>query len=275
MSIFNKIDYRENLKTLVENRKKLDSSVTYQRMAEHMRIQKAYLSQVIKGIRDLSQDQLYMAMDYLDLKEHEREFLRLSLEYERSGLMLRKRELKIDLTKLQKKYSKTSAYIEVEEMDTNTSGIDAYYLDPWNAVVQICLWIPSLNQDPREIAHALNLPVSKVQSVFVTLEKVGVIEVEKGKVKLTKNKMHIPKDSPLFQLWRSSLNSIAQNRLQVISEDQKYSFQVVFSADENAQKEINEEFLKFLKKVEKTVKDAKNKEVYQMSFDLFSWTKDY
>ena len=99
MNIFNKIDYRKNLKLLVENRKKLDTTVTYQRMAEHMRIQKAYLSQVIKGARELSQDQLYMAMDYLDLKDSEREFLTLSLEYERSALMLRKRQLKTQIVK--------------------------------------------------------------------------------------------------------------------------------------------------------------------------------
>lgn len=272
MSIFNKIDYRLNLKSIVENRKKIDSSVTYQAMAEYMRIQKAYLSQVIKGHRELSQDQLYLAMDYLDLKDHEKQFMSLCLEFERSGLSVRKKEIKKLITALQKEYSRTGAHIEVVEVEHNQNVLDAYYLDPWNLIIQICLWIPSFNQDASKISTALNLPVNKVESVFRQLEKVGVISVENGKVKVNKNNMHIPKESPIFQMWRQQLNLIAQNRVQMVSDDKKYNFQVVFSADENARKFIHNEFLKLLKKVQKTVGDSKNHDVYQMNFDLFSWT---
>lgn len=275
MSIFSRLDYRENLKTLVENRKKIDSSVTYQRMAEHMRIQKAYLSQVIKGNRDLSQDQLYMAMDYLDLRDHERDFLKLSLEYERSGLMVRKRELKVYLKEMQKKYAKTSAHIEVEEVDHEQTSVDEYYLDPFNLIIHICLGIKSFNQDPKEIAKTLMIPQSKVQDVFKKLEKLGIIKVEKGKIVIQKRNMHIPKESPLFQMWRQNLNQIAQTRINLVSNENKYNFQVVFSAEESVRKEIQEEFMKYLKKVQKLVKEAEAKEMYQMSFDLFSWTQSF
>ena len=93
MNIYNELDYREILKKSVEERKKIDSSVTYQAMAEHMRIQKAYLSQVIKGIRDLNQDQLYLACDFLSFAPDESEYLKLLLDYARCGLKDREKVL--------------------------------------------------------------------------------------------------------------------------------------------------------------------------------------
>ena len=47
MNIYNELDYRDILKKTIEERKKIDSSITYQAMATYTRIQKAYLSQVI------------------------------------------------------------------------------------------------------------------------------------------------------------------------------------------------------------------------------------
>ena len=58
---------------------------------------------------------------------------------------------------------------------------------------------------------------------------------------------------------------------QVLSEKNGYSFSVVFSASENTRKEIHSKFLEFLKSCELLVGEAKSKNVYQMSFDLFPW----
>lgn len=275
MSIFNKLDYRENIKNLVQNRKKLDSSVTYQRMAEFMRIQKAYLSQVIKGHRDLSQDQLYMAMDYLDLKDHEKEFMQLSLEYERSGILTRKRELKKQLKMMQNKYSKTSEHIDVDEVDGHGHNLDSYFLDPYNMLIHMCLSVPKLKQSPKEIAHSLMIPLSKVQSSLTELERMGIITVDKGKIIIIKDGIHIPKESPLFPVWRMHLNQLAQQRVQVLAENKCYNFQATFGANQEVLDEIRSEFHKFIKKVQRLATDAKEEEVLHLSFDLFSWTESF
>ncbi len=277
MNIFSKLDYRHNLKMLVENRKKIDSSVTFQRMAEYMRIQKAYLSQVIKGHRDLSQDQLYMAMEYLDLKEHEKNFLQLSLEYERSGLVVRQRELKKQLKQMQKKYSKTSTHIEVDEVQQHGSDLDAYFLDPYNMLVHMCLYVKKLKQDPKEIAYALMIPVDKVQKCLQQLQKIAVIDVDNGKIKIIKDGIHIPKESPLFQVWRTNLNSLSQQRIQTVDQNKRYNFQVSFAAKHSSIEEIQDEFMKFLKKTKKIADaaDGKEEEVIHMAFDLFSWTESF
>ena len=62
-------------------------------------------------------------------------------------------------------------------------------------------------------------------------------------------------------------------RIDAIAEDQAYSFAVMFSADEDARREIQSRFLAFLKSVEELVGGARQEDAYQMSFELFPWTK--
>ncbi len=274
MSIFNKIDYRENIRTLVNNRKKFDSSVTFQKMAKAMRIQKAYLSQVLNGSRDFNQDQLHMACEYLDLKEHEREYLKLLVEYERSGLADRRRILKAEIKKMQKTYSKTSAHIDVDEV-VRAPNRDDYYLDPFNQIVHQCLDIEKYQSQPLELAKVLFVPVERVKKSLMALERMGIIRFENGKVIDEAVAIHLPKDSPLFQSWKSNLNQLAQNRIKHIGDNKTYNFSAVFGADEEVRSELESEFMKFISKAKKISEKTKVKEVYQMNFDLFSWTEDY
>jgi uncharacterized protein (TIGR02147 family) len=274
MSIFSKLDYRVILKEIVEGKKKIDSSINFQSLATASRIQKAYLSQVIKGHRDLSQDQLHLACGYLELKEHESHYFSLLLEYARSGLSERKKKLLQEIKKLQKQHSKTSAHIEVNVHERNIVNRDDYHLDPFNQIVHLCISIPKLRDNPKAIAKALFVPLVTVTNSLKKLEKMDIIKVENGKIVDEARDLHIPKDSPLFLAWKNSLNLLSQNRIRLLGDSKSYNFSVVFTADEEVQKEIHHQFMLFLKKVKKMVEKCEDKEVFQMNFDLFSWSEE-
>jgi hypothetical protein len=86
--------------------------------------------------------------------------------------------------------------------------------------------------------------------------------------------LHLPKDSSLIHPHQTLLRVKSIEHQQNKSQDAgNYAFSVTFSCDEEGRKKIQEEFLKYLKSVQKTVQNAGSEEVYQINFDLFSWTK--
>lgn len=258
---------------MIVSKKKLDKSINFQNLATSMRIHKAYLSQVIKGERDLSQDQLYLACKYLDLKDHEYDYLKLLLEYARCGLEQRKQELKKTIKEIQKSYKKTTSHIDVKKHKRENINRDDYFLDPLNQVVHMCLSIPKYKKDPKSMAQVLFIPQKKIVTILQKLESMKIIKIESGQVTDQAFDLHLPRNSALFSAWNSSLNDLAMNRIKIISENKSYNFAVIFGANEAVKNQVHDAFLQFLKKVKKLVEKADPiDEVFQMRFDLFSWT---
>ncbi|MCO4794243.1 MAG: TIGR02147 family protein [Bacteriovoracaceae bacterium] len=273
MNIFNELDYRDVLRKTIEERKKIDSSITYQSMASHMRIQKAYLSQVIKGVRDLNQDQLYLAAQFLNFTSEESEYLKLLLDYARCALKDREKNLLKEIKVWQKQKNKTSEYIDVEELTEREINREDYYLDPMNQVIHMGLHCEEFRKDPMKLAERTFLPKKRVSDYIQNLERMGIITMSEKGIQLIDVELHLPKDSPIFHSYKSQCYTNTMNRLKQLEDSKTYNFSVVFSGDENVRKEISTQFMKFLSKTKKLVSASKSKEVFQMNFDLFSWTE--
>ncbi len=273
MNIFDELDYREILRKSIEERKKIDSSITYQSMAAHMRIQKAYLSQVIKGVRDLSQDQLFMACQFLGFLPEENEYLKLLLDYARCGLKDREKLLLKEIKIWQKQKNKTSQYIDVQELTEREINREDYYLDPMNQVVHMGLHCEEFRLDPMKLAAKLFLPKKRISDYINNLQRMGIITMAENGIQLNDIELHLPKDSSIFASYKSQCYTNTMNRLKQLEENKTYNFTVFFSGDENLRKEINNQFMKFLSRTKKLVGDSESNEVFQMNFDLFSWTE--
>jgi len=273
VNIFNELDYQQILKKSVEERKKVDSSVTFQSMANYMRIQKAYLSQVIKGVRDLSQDQLYLACKFLNFTAEENEYLKILLDYARCGLKDREKELLKEIKIWQKQKNKTSQYIDVEELTHRKINREDYYLDPINQVVHMGLRVKEYRKEPLKLAQKLFLPKKRISDYIKNLERMGIIEITSKGIELVEVELHLPKDSPIFDSYKSQCYTNTMNRLKKLEDSKTYNFSAVFCADDETRQEINNHFMKFLGKIKKLVDGSHSKEVFQMNFDLFSWTE--
>lgn len=273
MNIFNELDYREVLRKTIEERKKIDSSTNFQAMATHTRIQKAYLSQVIKGVRDLSQDQLYLACEYLNFTPEESEYLKLLLDYARSALADRKKTLLREIKIWQKQKNKTSQYIDVKELTQREINREDYFLDPMNQVVHMGLHCEEFRIDPMKLAAKLFLPKKRVSDYISNLQRMEIITIGDKGIVLNDVELHLPKNSAIFHSYKSQTYTNTMNRLKQLEESKTYNFSVIFSADDQVRKEINDQFMKFLSKVKKLVGESESTEVFQMNFDLFSWTE--
>jgi len=266
------LSYRKLIKEVVEEKKKQGIEISFQKIAEKMRVQKSYLSKVINNQADLSGDQLYLLSKILAFSEDEKYFINLLWEYERTALSERKNEIFDKIKIVQEKKKEISSNINANQLKTETFFEQEYYLDPYLQLVHIFFSIEEFQKTPGKIKKILNLSSERFREIINKLVMLKIISKEKnGHYKNRITGLHLPKNSPFFSSWLRSvrLNSLAQNLTS--SQNDNYNFSVIFSADHKTQETINKEFLIFISKMQSLVKEAESKHVYQVNFDFLKW----
>jgi transcriptional regulator with XRE-family HTH domain/DNA-binding Lrp family transcriptional regulator len=265
MSLYRQDNYRAALRFLVEGR------MTFQELAARMKVQKSYLSRVLKGNADLSSDQVFSATLAFGLSEPEAEYLQLLLERDRSGLVERRKALDARLLEIRKRHLDSRAHLSRDTVVTDAETLRDYYLDPLQQLVHIALGLVRGKAEPAKLAKALGLPPTRLQELLAALERQGLAKHEKGAWAPTERKLHLPKDSPLFRPYLAGHRLLSLERSRALAAGEGYQFSVIFSADEKTREKVQEAFLAFLKKIQDEVRAAPAENVYQMGFDLLPW----
>ncbi len=274
MNVFSQTDYRAVLRLAVTERKGFDSDFGFHKLADAARVQKPYLSKVIGGNANLNSDQLYAICRILKFGEEEHEYMQLLLELERSGLDDRRKELRAKIDRIAESKRDSAAYLSakaVQPDQTNSALLADYYLDPIVQIVHVALSIERYSLNPMLLCKEFHIDGPHIHSIISSLERMGLVVRENSRFVPLETSLHLPKSSPIFRAWRNQLKLLSTQRLNQLNDKEGYSFSVVFSASETTRKEIHARFLEFLKSCESLVGEAKSKNVYQMSFDLFPW----
>ncbi len=274
MNIYTQTDYRSVLRSAVAERKGFDPDFGFHKLADAARVQKPYLSKVIGGNANLNSDQLYAICRSLKFGEEQHEYMQLLLELERSGLEERRKELRTKIDRIADSKRDSSAHLAakaVQPDQTNSALLADYYLDPMVQIVHVALSVERYSLNPVLLCKEFHLDGPQIHSIISSLERMGLVVRENNRLIPRETSLHLPKSSPIFRAWRNQLKLLSTQKLNQLTEKDGYSFSVVFSASENTRKEIHSKFLEFLKSIESLVGEAKSKNVYQMSFDLFPW----
>ena len=275
MNIYAENDYRKILAASLQEKKSIDSQLNFQRMAEAIRVQKSYLSNVLKGRSQLSADQLFLASNFLGFSIEQANYLNLLLEYDRSGVQDRKVILKKEITRIQTEQLESKAHLTAERIDLSPEKLFEYYLNPLHAIIHNALSIERYRRNPALLVDDLNVKAEHVERSIAVLEKCQIIQRRRtGRaIELILDHIHLPRESAVYPAFRNQLKQMSIARLQN-NEENDYSFWVTFSADDKTLLKLKQEFLALLKKTEASVRKAPAQNVYQMNFDLFSWTRN-
>ncbi|WP_141735545.1 helix-turn-helix domain-containing protein [Oligoflexus tunisiensis] len=271
MDIFVFSCYRTIIKNLVAQQRKTDPSITYQDLSQSMRVTKSHLSRVIHGRAELNYDQLYLLCKYFNLKADECEYLRLLVELERTALAERRKILQNLIKETQREKMQTKRHISAGPIPE--ANMMSYYLDPLHQIVHVAFAIPRYQDNPRLLADDLGVPWTQLERIIRQLEEMRLIQADQNRVKLLIEDLHLPRESVFYRPWISQVKLMSLQRLQHNEGKDAYAFSVTFSADDESRKQILGRFLDFLKGTEQKVKSAAQENVYQMSFELFSWTQ--
>ena len=274
LNLYRHNNYVSLLDSAVENKKKSDQDFSFQGLAAASHIQKSYLSKVMHRRAHLSSDQLFSIGSLLGWNREELDYAFLLLEHGRTGITERKNFLAAQIEEIQKSKLETSQYLKTVSPEIAENALQEFYLTPWLQLIHVALAIPRFSESAAKLAEFLRMDVKAVAKALDTLERLGMLEWKDKKCIQKNSNLHLKKSSPFYQAWRNQMRMQSLNRLHSGAREDDYSFSVVLSADPATKRWIQQEFLALLSRAEPRVKKAKNEEVYQMNFDLFSWTEN-
>lgn len=273
MNIYNYTNYKSYIKDWVEAQKNLGMKVTYSSLADIARIQKTYLSKVINDLNvHLSQDQTFLISEYIGHNDNEKQYFELLLDYMRTDLIARKKDLKRKINELKSKELKPENHLKVNNLlpQEDFQEYSHYHLDPWNQIIHMALTIPYFQKSPLKIASSLHMPEEEFTRRLQLLKKIGVISIDK-KISVLKDSLHLSRQSPSFWPWHKQISSSSHERSRLQNNEIDLNFSVTFTANEDVFNQIKVKFLSFMESCQSDVKSAPSEKLYQLNFDLIDW----
>lgn len=272
-------DYRVVLEFQRNQQRELNSKkYSIQNLADACGIHRSYLSKVIHEKAHLSEDQLYLAMEFMGFDEKKREFTELLYQIQRSEIPTRIKNLKDKLQKFKKTTREHSAGRDFEELGLTESEKNLFYLTPHNQLVFLLLTIERYRDDFKKIIDVLELDEKLFLDSLEFLSNLGVIKYDKGKVKIIHERMNFGFDSRIVDAYHSLARNRSFQRFLGAHPDQKNAYTVLFTVTDSKYQKLREIRKKFLDDFNETLR-APNKSneptnLYEFHCDIFPWLKD-
>ncbi|MCB0366307.1 MAG: DUF4423 domain-containing protein [Bdellovibrionaceae bacterium] len=270
-------DYREALKARQQFLKRsLGKTYNLNALSAGIQVQGPYLSKVFRGDADLNEDQLYLALRFLNFQNLESEYLRTLHAYQRSHLKERKQELKLQLEKIRQKALRAEDQLRtpISEVDTKEpNALLQYFLDPFAQLTHMYFTIPRFQIQPDQVRQALAISEDKWNGLITFLLEARLIEL-KDKMIISKSEhLVLKKDSLIWEVYHELAKSNAQQRIRRLKPSEKNSLTYVFTCSNKSIEKIRLALVDFLKLSESIViEDDGQENIHQLSVDLFPWS---
>jgi hypothetical protein len=219
----------------------------------------------------LNKDQGFLLANLMKLNEEEKEFIFLLIDLDKAAIKDYQEEIKIKIKKIRNINTQSNSYLNKNESILNETEYQKYYMYTETQLVHLAFSIKEFQNNPDVLCGILNISQSLFDQIIKTLISLNLIAIKNNKVILIKSNLHLPQKSPLFHSWQMQTKIKSNEWIKKVEDKDKYNFCVSFTAEEKDKEIIYFEFMKFLKKVEAVVKNAKSKNLFQMNFDLFKW----
>ena len=274
MEILKKTDYRKILyEQALRLKRRNGSGFNFGNIAKSCQLQSPYLSKVFKCEAHLSEDQLYLIVEYLNFDEKEVAFIELLYRYQRSSIPRRRKALKESIRKFKDSQLKTEKHLVAESIEADETSKNQYFLNPQFQLVHLLLETKVFAKDPGLLIQKLNLSKSRFEKILLELEKLGLIKRSDKKISVLKNHFFLSKDSPIAPMFHTLMKNYASPRVQGLESDEKYGLSVLFHGSEDSFDSVRGRLVQLLKDVEAEVTSERSaNELYQLSIDFFPWT---
>ncbi|MBC7540935.1 MAG: TIGR02147 family protein [Bacteriovorax sp.] len=259
------VNYKEYLGDLI---KSYPGGRGYQSiLAKAMNCQAAYLSQVLRGKVELTEDHAIKLVMFLKFNSLESEYFILLLRLSRAAT----REL---TSYLEKKRLEMVAH--QDDMENKVRAKTARDSDTF-LTKYYSNWIPSTIhvstssqylQTVESLSLRFHLPIALVEENLAFLEKYNLVKKESGRWIFSGESIHLPKayalNEPYQVSWRSKVIESIQKK-----NKENLHFSSTFTIDKNSYKEILEVCNKAIEDAHKIIHGSGTEEVYSICVDLF------
>lgn len=175
MKIYEYTDHRSFVREKIAESKKSPSPLTHGHVAEAAGMKSSFLSQVLGGQQEFSNDQLFAIGRCLELEDEELDYLLLLNEYHRSGLESRKAELLTVIEAIQHRHLRVIEYLSFDRIDVHRSPIDEVLCDPLATMLESYFTVESNLKNPQALKTRLGVSEPEFEAATRKLVNAQII----------------------------------------------------------------------------------------------------
>jgi uncharacterized protein (TIGR02147 family) len=260
-SIFVFDDYRKVLKELMVGRG------VQVRLAQHVGCQQSYLSRVLAGRAELSQEQALSITTFFGFDQLESEYFLVMVNLNRAGSAELRSYYKKKLDDIVDK--KLLVRNRVKVADTLTPEQKSIYYSDWLYCAVHVLSAVERYRTVTEIAKRLGVVENRIMDVLQFLETCGLVAKAKNRYMNRAPLVHLTGDSELIRLHHMNWRLRAVEALSRRNE-QNLNYSSVISCSESDSVKIRELFLETIQKARKIIQESSpDEQVYCYNLDFF------
>lgn len=258
-------DYRQLIRGLIESKPKQGYG-QLTRLATHIGVNPTYLSQILSGLKNLSDDQGYLAAEFFGLNERETFYFLLLIQKERAGSHQVKKLIDRELKSRQSEAKKLKNRI-VTETELTQEAKAIFYSD-WAYTAIHALTSIEGYQTVDLIADHLALPRSRVGEIVDWLLRHGLCKEARGRLSVGPATTFVERESPLSTRHHSNWRLKAIEKMQRGAEED-FFFTAAFSVSEKDYQDFRMELVALIDKLAKRVGKSEPERLAAIDIDLF------
>ncbi len=277
-SFFSCKDYRDALEIQRNLQKELTpKKYSIQNLAEACGIHRSYLSKVMHQKAHLSEDQLYLAMEFLGFDERKTEFTELLYRWQRSEVEARRKALEAQI----KKFNETTQHMTPDKIAQNARAkdidINKFFLHPHAQVVHTFLCLERFRKQPATIMKELELDESSFRESLDFLESLGILKQENGEIVDFIDYFTFAMEAYITDSYHSMARNRGYYKMLMAPQKDRNVYTYMFTISPDTLEKLRMRRTQFLKEMHNIIDEDKttsdNSMVYELHFDLFPWTK--
>lgn len=265
MDLYSNTDYREALSRKIEEYPHQGHGKKSE-LSRYLGVHTTLVSQVLKGHKDLSVDQVLLAAKFFSLSELETEYLSTLLMQNRSANQTSKKYFDEKLNTIRNKAKNISQRVKKDfEL---TEEIKAIYYSDWSyaAICQAVALDEIQNAD--DISNFLNLSRGQVVNKLEFLLECGLVIKENNNLTYGVNSLHLAKTSPWIKShhmnWRQkAIESLNDN------DDRALHYSCPLTISSKDAEKLHQLVIKFIEEMREVVDPSPCEEFYCLNIDWF------
>ncbi len=236
------------------------------KLSSAIEIHGTYLTQVLKGEKELTLEQIERFGRYLSLTESEMRYLILLHQENRAGSVELRGIMNKQRVALRKEFSDVSRRLG-KKQDLSEVAQMTFYSHWSYAALQVGAQVKGL-RSARAAAKRFGLSDQQALYVFEFLMNIGLVQKKGPEFLPTGNWIRLSGDSPMLSQHHSNVRLKA---LQAVLEkrEEDFHYSGYFSFSKTDLPKLKEIWLKAIREFQKDIEPSPSEEVYGLALDLF------
>jgi uncharacterized protein (TIGR02147 family) len=224
MDVFPFVDYRAYIQARIDDARPRRG---YQaKMADHLGIQRSFLTQVLRGSAQLSPDHAVELARFWEMDEAETAFFLDLVLLARAGSATLRKVLTARLSDSAKVHGGLSPKLVESSAAAKPGAGVPYYLAWYWSAIHVALSVPQL-QTAAALSRRLGLSLDLVQDCLATLRELGLAKKTGHQWQILTPDLHIQRESPLSHAHHSNWRAKAIQDLQERGDQGRFHYTAV------------------------------------------------